>query len=131
MGARGIALIALTLIAPLVGCGDSRVQPAVTSGRSELPSNGWKPGAGANDALLTGRVEQRDDGCVVLVTADGLQQEILWPAGWAVSEDDRQVLRDDGSVATALGDEISASGSSTAEPGCTGKGTISLTDDLR
>lgn len=59
--------------------------------------------------------------------------EVLWPSGWVRSEDDRgvKVLRSDGTVALRIGEQLTGAGAALGEPGCTGDGTFSLTDDLR
>jgi hypothetical protein len=69
-----------------------------------LPTNGWRPGDGADQALGGGRIALDRDGCVYL--ADGeLKTYALWPAGYETRLDDGVIT-----IVDANGDEVAREG---------------------
>lgn len=79
----------------------------------DLPTNDWKPGEPANQALLTGTLTLDENGCVVLDSPAGTRTYATWPSGYtATSDEDGQVtlLDSDGNPVARSGDTIQMGG---------------------
>jgi hypothetical protein len=60
-----------------------------------LSTSSWKPGDRAMQALIKGRIQLSQDGCVYLALSRGVKSDVIWPADYSadVSADGVLTLR--------------------------------------
>ena len=84
--------------------------------RLHVLTSDWKPGDGADDALLTGELTLDDDGCVRLVGSDGAEVDLVWPADFEATvqrvggTDQLKVYDTDRNIAARGGDTVELGG---------------------
>lgn len=115
----GSALLAACLVATFVACGPVEVV-------APLPAHSLGPDIDSNAFKGVLQVKQS---CVYLAQ-DGLDLNILWPAGYTLRGSPPVVIRDDGTAIATIGDSVVIGGLPTtgqiAPPGCPARRGILL-----
>src|SRR6187549_3961628 len=99
-GAMGVALMMSGCAA---GAANSAVEPDAA-----IATSGWQPGAGADEALLEGRLAL-ENGCLYVVRSDAERTLPVFPSALASWDAATQTLTYNGET-YAVGDEIAAAG---------------------